>query len=159
MEQGQSVKFIHGEGAPLRSNTLGLVAALRVCGIGFLNSKPLLDTVEESGGELERRFVWSFGGQATATFRPAFAEESIELHEFARRFNDAAWCQANADHPIAFLRAFSDELTNLRTELKDMKPLLKIVRGSGQNRSIALIPADTSPEEKERILNEMEATR
>jgi hypothetical protein len=159
MEQGQSVKFIHGEGAPLKSSTLGLVAALRICGINFLNNKPLLDTIEEKDNALERRFVWSFGGQATATFRPAFKDETIELHEFAKRFNDAAWCQANADHPIAFLRAFADELTNLRTELRDMKPLLKIVRGSGQNRSIALIPSDTSPEEKERILNEMEATR
>lgn len=159
MEQGQSVKFIHGEGSPLKSSTLALVAALRVCGISFLNTKPLLDAVEEKDGELERRFVWSFGGQATALFRPAFAEESIGLHEFAKRFNDAAWCRANADHPIAFLRAFADELTNLRTALKDMKPLLKIVRGSGQNRSIALIPSDTSPEEKERILNEMEAAR
>ncbi len=159
MEQGQSVKFILGEGSPLKSSTFGLVAALRVCGIGFLNSKPLLDTVEEKDGELERRFVWSFGGQATALFRPVFPEESIELHEFARRFNDAAWCRAHADHPIAFLRAFSDELTNLRTTLKDMKPLLKIVRGSGSSRSIALIPADTAPDEKERILHEMEATR
>jgi hypothetical protein len=159
MEQGQSVKFIIGGGSPIKSSTLGLVAALRVCGISFLNQKPLLDTVEEKDGELERRFVWSFGGQATALFRPAFPEETIELHEFAKRFNDAAWCQANADHPIAFLRAFSDELTNLRTTLKEMKPLLKIVRGSSNSRSIALIPADTSAEEKERILNEMEAAR
>ena len=157
MHEGQTIKHITGEGAPLKSPALGLVAASLTSGIAFASDKPLLDTVEEIDGEAVRKFVWSFDGGRTATFRPSFKEETIDLHEMGRRFNDAAWCAANADHPIAFMRAMFDQLCALRVRLREMKPLLKIVKSGGAgSRSIALIPQDADPARKAELLAELD---
>ena len=151
MKEGQTIRFIRGEGAPLQSPTLGLVAAALTSGIRFSSDKPLLDTVEEREGEAVREFAWSFDDRVTATFRPNFREETLTMEELRRRFEDLAWCEQNPDHPIAYMRVLFEKLTQLRTNLRAIKPLLKIRQG----RSTALIPGDASPEEKARILAEL----
>ena len=151
MKEGQTIRFIRGEGAPLQSPTLGLVAAALTSGIRFSSDKPLLDTVEEREGEVVREFAWSFDDRSAVVFRPNFREETLSMEELRRRFEDLAWCGQNPDHPIAYMRVLFEKLTLLRTNLRAMKPLLKIRQG----RSTALIPADASPEEKARILAEL----
>ena len=97
MHEGQTIKHVTGDGAPIKSPALGLVAAVLTSGIRFASDKPMLDTIEEIDGEAVRKFVWSFDGGRTATFRPSFKEETIDLHEFGRRFNYPVWCAANAE--------------------------------------------------------------
>lgn len=151
MKEGQTIRFIQGAGAPLQSPTLGLVAAALTSGIRFSSDKPLLDTVEERNGEAVREFAWSFDDRGTVVFRPNFPEETLTLEELRRRFEDLSWCEQHPDHPIAYMRVLFEKLTQLRTSVRAMKPLLKIRQG----RATALIPSDATPEEKARILAEL----
>lgn len=151
MKEGQKVQFVRDHEAPLKSSTTPMVAAGLASGFEFAGEKPLLDTLEEVDGAPQRTATWSLDGGITATFRPAFKEETIEFAEFRRRFESLEWCGANPDHPIAYLRAFSDKLGSLRNELRAMKPLLLVRRG----RRFALIPQDAAPEKKARILSEL----
>ena len=151
MQEGQTIRFIRGGGSPLQSSTLGLVAAALAGGIRFSSDKPLLDTVEDRDGAAVREFTWSFDDRGTATFRPNFREETLTLEELRARFEDLSWCEKNADHPIAYMRVLFEKLTQLRSGLRAMKPLLKIRKG----RATAFIPADAPPEEKARILAEL----
>lgn len=148
MKEGQKVQFLRDDQAPLKSSLTPLVAAALASGIRFAHEKPLLDTLEEVDGQPRRALTWSMDGGSTATFRPAFKEETIDLAELRRRFEDRAWCEANPDHPIAYMRAFSDKLSSLRNELRAMKPLLLVRKG----RRFAVIPQDESAEKKARIL-------
>ena len=151
MQEGQTIRFVRGEGSPLQSPTLGLVAAALACGIRFAGDKPLLDTLEDREGDPLREFIWTFDDRSKATFRPKFCEETLTFEEFRQRFEDLAWCEKNPDHPIAFLRVLSEKLAQLRTSLRTMKPLLKIRKG----RATALIPPDASPEDKAKILAQL----
>jgi hypothetical protein len=151
MKEGQTIRFVRGDGSPLQSPTLGLVAAALASGARFASDKPLLDTVEEREGEALREFAWSFDDRSTVVFRPQFREETLTLDELRRRFEDLAWCEQNPDHPIAYMRVIFEKLTHLRASLRAMKPLLKIRQG----RATALIPADASPEDKARLLAQL----
>jgi len=148
MKEGQTIRFIRGEGAPLLSPTLGLVAAALTSGARFSSDKPLLDTVEEKQGMAAREFAWGFDDRSQIVFRRSFREETLSIEEFRTRFEDLEWCSKNPDHPIAYMRLMWEKLTQLRGTLRDMKPLLKIRQG----RSTAFIPADAPAEEKARIL-------
>lgn len=151
MKEGQSIRFIRGEGAPLASPTLGLVAAALTSGAKFSSEHPLLDTVEEKQGEAAREFAWSFDEGAKVIFRRSFKEEDLTLEEFRSRFENLDWCAQNPDHPIAYMRLMWEKLTDLKTALRQMNPLLKIRRG----HSTAFIPADASAEEKAHILAQL----
>ncbi len=151
MKEGQTIRFIRGEGAPLLSPKLGFVAAALTSGARFSSDKPLLDTVEEKDGAAAREFAWSFDDRSTIVFRPKFREEALSIEELRTRFEDLKWCEQNPDHPITYMRLMWEKLTDLKTALRQMKPLLKIRQG----RSTAFIPADASPEEKARILAQL----
>jgi hypothetical protein len=81
-------------------------------------------------------------------FRPQFAEATFDLAEFRQCFESLEWCRANPDHPIAYLRAFSDALSSLRNELRAQKPLFLVRRG----KRFALIPQDADPAKKAELL-------
>ena len=140
--------FLRDDQPPLKSDLTALVAAALVCGFEFANNKPLLDTLEEVDGQPKRSVTWSLDGASRATFRPQFAEGTLDLAEFRQRFEDIDWCRANPDHPIAYLRAFSDALASLRNELRTQKPLLLVRRG----KRFALIPQDADPARKAELL-------
>ena len=148
MKEGQQIQFLRDDQPPLQSDLTQLVAAALVCGFEFANDKPLLDTLEEVDGEPRRSVTWSFDGASKAVFRP-FKEGTVDLTEFRKCFDSPDWCQANPDHPIAYLRAFSDALSSLRNELRTRKPLLLIRRG----RRFALIPQDADPARKAQLLS------
>lgn len=151
MKEGQTIRFIRGEGAPAGSAALGLVAAALTSGAKFASEKPLLDTVEEKHGAAVREFVWAFDDRSAMVFRPNFREETLTLEELRTRFEDLKWCEKNPDHPIAYMRLMFEKLTQLRTSLREMKPLLKI----RQRHATAFIPADAPAEEKARILAQL----
>lgn len=147
MKEGQQILFWRDDQPPLKSDLTHLVAAALICGFEFANDKPLLDTLEEVDGEPRRSVTWSFDGASKAVF-PPFKEGAVDLTEFRKCFESLDWCQANPDHPIAYLRAFSDALSSLRNELRTRKPLLLIRRG----RRFALIPQDADPARKAQLL-------
>ena len=159
MEKGQAISFIKGQGSPLKSSTLGDVAALLSADIPFSGPQCLLDTVELKEGETElcREHTWTFNANAVATFRPNFVEESLPMGEILRRFRDAEWCAANADHPIAYMRAVLVNRAGLVELLKGRKPLEKITRWRGAEMSLCLIPASATAEEREKMLADFEA--
>ena len=152
MKKGDSIKTLAAPGSPRRSPSRGPVCAALACGLPYYGTKPLVDFIEEVKGVAERKHVWTFEGDATCEFKPAFKAESIEFNELVRRFNSDEWCLANPHHPIAYMRAMFDKLNALEERLKTMKPLLKIQRGD----SFALIPSDLTPEEQQHLLAELE---
>lgn len=159
MKLGDELQFIPGEGPPLLSPTFPLVIAALTCGLGFVDDKPLLDTIEEKGDEIERRHVWTINARSRAIFKlPGGTTETIDLPELERRFNSLDWCQNNHDHPIAYLRAFVDFRAAAVNDVKKMRPLLRVTRncGEGDTRQV-LIPHDATPEEKEKFLAELNA--
>lgn len=157
VRQGQTIKSLRGEGRPLMADTLGIVAAALACDMEFSGPQCLLDTVEE-GGVIKH--VWTFDGESAATFRVPQGTESVEFNEFVRRFKDEAWCMANADHPIAYLRAMWDQLTWLRSQLRERKPALKlqkVIEDGEETRTVtAIIPQDCPPEERAEYLRHFE---
>ena len=148
MRTGQKIIFVRGQEPPLRSRDTALVAAALVSGAKFAGDKPLLDTIEEIDGEPKRAVTWSLDGAGELAFRPSFPAETIDFAEFRRRFEDDAWCAANPDHPIAYLRALADTLADLHSQLRGRKPALLIRKG----KRFAVIPQDADPERKREIL-------
>jgi len=148
MKTGQKIVFVRGEEPPHRSPDTALVAAALVSGVRLAGDKPFLDTIEEVGGEAKRSVTWSLDGGSEITFRPAFPEETMDFAEFRRRFEDDAWCRANPDHPISYLRALADTLLSLQDQLRGRKPALLIRKG----KRFAVIPQDADPKRKAEIL-------
>jgi hypothetical protein len=144
MKEGQQVQFIRDDQAPLKSEVTGLIAAMLASGFKYASDKPLLDTIEEVDGTPRRSVTWSMDGSVKA----AFNDETIDVAEFRKRFENRDWCQAHPEHPIAYLRAFNDALSWLRNQLKSLKPLMLIRKG----RRFALIPQDADPIKKAELL-------
>jgi hypothetical protein len=148
MRTGQKIVFVRGSEPPLRCPNTALIAAAIVSGARLAGEKPFLHTLEEVDGEPKRTTTWSVDGGGELVFRPVFPEERIDFAEFRKRFEDEAWCRANPDHPIAYLRAFADTLEDLRVQLRDQKPAFLLRKG----KRFAVIPQDADPERKREIL-------
>jgi hypothetical protein len=148
MRTGQKIVFVRGNEPPLRCPHTALIAAAIVSGAKLAGEKPFLHTLEEVDGEPKRTTTWSVDGGGELLFRPAFPEERIDFAEFRKRFEDEAWCLANPDHSIAYLRAFADTLEDLRAQLRDQKPAFLLRKG----KRFAVIPQDADPERKREIL-------
>lgn len=154
MKRGQTLSFLRDNESPLKSPNTRIVAGALACGGKFANDKPLLDTVEQvpdddGGSKPQRTVTWVMDGEPSIEFRPDFKAETIGFEEFKDRFEDLEWCMANPDHPISYLRAYSDMMNRLRDKVRTMKPMLLVRKG----RRSALIPADATPERKEEILS------
>lgn len=149
MKSGQKIVFVRGHEPPLKSPDTALIAAALICGARLAGDKPLVDTVEEVDGGARRTATWSMDGGSEMTFRPNFPAETIDFAEFRKRFEDDAWCRANPDHPIAYLRAFADTLGDIREQLRGRKPAFLIRKG----KRFAVIPQDAEPEKKQEILD------
>jgi hypothetical protein len=148
MRTGQKIVFVRGNEPPLRCPHTALIAAALVSGARLADEKPFLHTLEEVDGEPKRTTTWSVDGGGELVFRPGFPEERIDFAEFRKRFGDEAWCRANSDHPIAYLRAFAETLDELRAQLRDQKPAFLLRKG----KRFAVIPQDADPERKREIL-------
>ena len=148
MRTGQKIIFVRGQEPPLQSRDIALIAAALVSGAKLAGDKPFLHTLEEADGEPRRTTTWSVDGGGEIVFRPNFPEEALDFAEFRRRFEDAAWCRDNPDHPIAYLRAFADTFADLREQLRGQKPAFLLRKG----KRFAVIPQDADPERKREIL-------
>ena len=149
MKSGQKIVFVRGHEPPLKSPDTALIAAALISGAKLAGEKPLVDTVEEIDGDARRTATWSMDGGSEMTFRPNFADETIDFAEFRKRFQDDVWCRANPDHPIAYLRAFADAFIDIREQLRGRKPAFLIRKG----KRFAVIPQDAEPEKKQEILD------
>lgn len=149
MKRGQTISFVRDDKNPLQSPNTRIIAGALVAGGKFANEKPLLDTIEQVDGKPKRTVTWVMDGDTKLSFRPDFEAEDITFEEFKERFENLEWCEANADHPISYLRAYSDMMNRLRDKIRTMKPMLLVRKG----RRTALIPADASPEKKREILS------
>jgi hypothetical protein len=133
---------------PLKSQNTWLVAGMCVSGIP-LRDQGYNDTVEVlPSGETKRTTAW-LPSSELATFTPIKQEEKIDAAEFARRFLSKEWCEANADHPIAYLRFFMETYQNLRAFVRDRKPSALIRRGG----RFAIISPDATEKEREKMLS------
>lgn len=145
----ESLHILKDDQAPLKSPTTALVAAAATSGIALSGTQPFVHAVEtDESGQPRRTVVWSLA-DTEIDFAPAFPEERITTAEFVRRFRDVEWRKANPDHPIAYMAWFFENLTGLRAQIRETKPLLMIRRG----RRIAFIPQDCLPERREKILS------
>jgi hypothetical protein len=131
---------------PLKSANTHLVAAACTSG-AELSPDGYLDTLEQGpDGRPHRTVVWvmqdkeiSFG---------SFEAETISTQEFLRRWNDAAWCAANPDHPIVFMRYYQKTLEKLRDAIRDQTPTIKVTRGG----RAAYIPASATEDQRAKLL-------
>jgi hypothetical protein len=149
MKRGQVLTFLRDDKSPLQSPNTRIVAGALIAGAKFANERPLLDVIENTEAGPKRTVTWVMDGSKTIEFKPDFEAEEIGFEEFKERFESLEWCEANADHPIAYMRGFSDMMNRLREKVQTMKPMLLVRRG----RRTALIPADSTPDRKAEILS------
>ena len=91
-------------------------------------------------------------GSAKLRFDPIPQSETLTFAEFRDRYDSLAWCEANPDHPIAYMRALNDHHNRLVDKIKTMRPMLLLRKG--KNR-IAIVPSGSdaaSTATREQIL-------
>lgn len=114
---------------PLSSPNTQLVAALLASG-GKLSQGGYADTIGEShDGSPRRTVVWLMEETEINFFLTDGRVEKVMTSEFIKRWNDRAWIEANADHPISFMKAYQIQLSNLRDHIKNSTPLVEVKRG------------------------------
>jgi hypothetical protein len=149
MRPGQSIEFVRDINLPpTKSNNTRLISAAFSCGLKPLPEGAYSDTVQETASGPKRTVTWAMDGDVKAVFEPIAEREEITFLEFRTRFNDLDWCLANANHPIAYLRAFCDNEKRLLEFVKGQKPSILIER----NGRTVVLPADCKPEIKQKIL-------
>lgn len=124
----------------------GALAAL-TAGYKLLDGKQVKnfeDYVEETPEGVVRETLWVFDDTSTADF----AGERIPLQAFFAKFHDSAWCAANGDHPIAYLRHAHDNASKFRDHFRKHKPMVLLRKGQ---RTLKIRP-DLTPEEKAKWL-------
>ena len=153
LKENARIAFVRDEGtSPVASPNTRLVAAAITAGTEFAGDHPLVDTVEElPHGGVKRQTTWIMDADSKLTFSPNFKEETISFPEFRQRYEDIEWCNANPDHPIAYLRLFSDNYSRLLERVKTLKPMALIRRGNSK----ALIPFGTPRAKVEEILSRL----
>lgn len=151
MQRGDSAHFLAGHGPPLKDDLTLEVAAALACGFRFVGGASFVWTVEEVKGEPKQETRWAFNSATKAEFpKPDGTTETLSLGEFLKRLRDHAWCEANQDHPIAYLAAFIAQFSRIRADLRGMKPALVLRKG----KSCVIIP-EGAPEEKKAELLKM----
>lgn len=126
--------------------TAGAIAAL-TAGYRLLDGKQIKnfeDCVEETPEGVMRETLWVFDDSSTADFNG----ERLPLQAFFAKFHDAEWCKANAEHPIAYLRHYHENLNRFRDHFKKHKPMIVLRKGQ---RTLKIRP-DLTPEEKAKWL-------
>lgn len=140
-----TISLVRDETDPRRSTNTTLIGAALSAGADFASKEALTDSIDEAG---KRQVTWAMNGADNIVFDPNFEAETIDFAEFRRRFESLEWCEENPDHPIAYLRAYRDQMNRLRDKLRDMKPMARIQKG----KRVALVPADSSAAKREEIL-------
>jgi hypothetical protein len=133
---------------PLKSQNTWMIAAAMASGICLAKDRSFVDTVEvKADGRRHRVTTW-ICDTAPAQFDPFGTSESVSPEEFSKRYLSSEWCAKNNNHPIAYMRHFSETYQKLRDYLKTHQPSALIRR----NGKIAIIDADCPQALREKIL-------
>jgi hypothetical protein len=134
---------------PLKSQNTWMIAAAMTSGIALSKDRPFSDTVEVMpDGSHRRATVWMTSPEM-AKFDPIPTSEEVAPDEFRNRYLSSEWCGKNPDHPIAYMRHFSETYQKLRAYLRTHKSSA-IIRRNGK---VAIIDADCPQALKEKILS------
>lgn len=126
-----------------------MVLAFLVCGGRLTSAKGLVDIIEEVDGRPQRSFSWSVDGGCEVTFAlPSGETETLDFGEFRKRWESDEWVRSNVDHPLAYLRGYSDAMLDVQAKLRAQKPCLCVRKGS----RFAIIPQDADPVRKAELL-------
>ena len=147
LKAGQRIDFVRDELPPLKSPNTDLIGAWLACGGELLKQEPHSQTVEDTLSGPKLTTTWLVNGDVQVDF----PGERIDFEEFRKRWLSVEWCQANADHPISFMRAFRDNITRLKDWIKTQKPSVLIRRG----KRVAVIHPDLPEARKNQILAEL----
>jgi hypothetical protein len=118
----------HNPASIANRNTAVAVAA-GTCGAQPGGKRGYVDAVEIVNGHPKRITTWILDGRTRLEFRPAFAAEEITVGEFVKRFNSREWCEANPDHPIAYLHWYAENFRTCLAKVKERKPGKMVRRG------------------------------
>jgi hypothetical protein len=153
MKPGSVIAFVKEfDTPPIESRNTRLIASAIASGFEFGTEKAFSDTIEDINGTPKRTVTWAMNGAQKMKFSPIEKEEEIGFSEFQKRFDSQEWCEANPDHPIAYMRAMSDTYNRLVDKIKTMRPMLLIRRG----KRLAVVPSGNDPEsvaKREKILS------
>ena len=154
MKEGITISVVRDHDTkPTESRNTRLVAAALASGGMFATEAAFSDTVEKSPNGAKRTVTWLMDGAANLSFEPIEVAESITFDEFRKRYESLDWCEANANHPIAYLRAMNDQHNRLLDKIKTMRPMLLIRKG----KRFAIVPSGSdaaSTAQREQILAE-----
>jgi hypothetical protein len=149
MTLNENLSLLVDNEPPLSSPNTHAVAASLTCG-GQLAENGYLDTIEQGAdGRPRRTVVWLL--RSTEIEFRAFDGETISQVEFLKRWSDKEWIRSNPDHPISFMKCLMENVSSLRSEIKNTAPTIKVTRGG---RS-AFIPANASAEERQKLLGKL----
>lgn len=158
MQQGESIAIVRDtDTPPTKSRNTRMISAAVACGAEFAKGGAYSDTVEQTASGPKRTVTWAMNGEKKLRFDPIKEGEEIDFGEFRRRFESREWCEANENHPIAYLRAMSEHLSRLTDHVKTMRPMLLVRRGT----RFAIVPSGSDPKEtaeREKILGMLEAS-
>ena len=147
MKQGDTITVVREEDVkPSESRNTRMIAAALASGGIFASDKAFLDTIEDTQSGPKRTVTWLMDGANKISFDPIPQAEQISIAEFRRRFDSQEWCESNADHPIAYMRAMSEHLNRLLDKIKTMRPMLLIRKG----KRFAIVPSGSDAASKAR---------
>ena len=154
MKEGTTISVVRDHDTkPADSPNTRLVASALSSGGGFATEAAYSDTVEQTANGPKRTVTWLMDGAAKIHFEPIQCAESITFDEFRKRYESLQWCEANANHPIAYLRAMNDQHSRMLDKIRTMRPMLLIRKG----KRIAIVPSgsdEASKTTREQILSE-----
>ena len=164
--QGSNLTFLKDTNVhPLKSPNTQLAAAIITCGGDFAEGNAYTNTIGENPDRTPRRVVvWMFQEKEISFLVPGplvdivadgvpkkaqiLTEEKISTSEFIKRWNNEAWLNANADHPICYIRTYQRRLEKYRDDIRLSSPLMEIKRGG----RTAYINLDDPKEKNESLL-------
>ena len=147
MKRGDTIAVIREEDVkPSESRNTRMIAAAIASGGMFASDKAFIDTIEETPTGPKRTVTWLMDGAVKLGFDPIPQAEQIDMAEFRRRFDSQDWCEANPNHPIAYMRAMHDHHNRLLDKIKTMRPMLLIRKG----KRFAIVPSGSDAASKTR---------
>lgn len=125
MKTGETYEFLNDEENPLASPNTHAVAAILTAGGELAPSGGYQHTLsKDDTGKSRRTVTWLLREKPIE-----IGGEILSTKEFLRRWRDRTWCLANPDHPISWIKAYQENLTELRNQISTQSPMVRITRG------------------------------
>jgi len=125
MKPGETYQFLKDEENPLASPNTHVVASLLTAGGELCQPGGYQHTLsKDDQGKSRRTVTWLLKEKPID-----IGGETISTKEFLRRWRDRPWCLANPDHPISWMKAYQENLGELRNQIASQSPQVRITRG------------------------------